>query len=145
MTRNTQDELLSASQVEEILKDRNSGKMRLHRRQNGHLVVDHAKTANAMVMFIANIPMDKFIKKILIMRLGCPLINKKPMTHLQVALQLGMKEAEVVELEQVGLQECNSYMERVTGGVLALPGNASLIEDTLNDVVRSKKIIQGEG
>lgn len=145
MPNNYEDKPLSASQVEEILKDRKNGTMRLYSRQNGRLVVDHARTANAMVMFIANIPMDKYIKKILIMRLGCPLINHKPMSHLQVALRLGMKESEVQQLEDAGKTICNEYMERVSDGVVALQGNASLITDTLNDVVRQDKPIQGEG
>lgn len=134
MRKNTEDELLSADQVAEVLHNRRTGKDKLYKRENGRLVVDHVRTANAMAMFIVNIPMDRIFKKVLLMRLGSPLIHKKTMTHMAIALSLGMGEPEVREIEKVALGICNEFMQKSTGNMFSGINNKSLITDTMNDV-----------
>lgn len=131
-----QDEVLNLSQAEQILADRKSGKVKLYDMKDGRLTVDHARTANAMVMFIANVPMDPWIQKIMIMRLGAPFLNKHQMTPLSIALRLGMKESEVIEIEEEGKKICSDYMERVTGTML-MPHHTGkrIITDAFNDTV----------
>lgn len=134
MRKNTEDELLSADQVAEILHNRRTGKDKLYKRENGKLVVDHVRTANAMSMFIVNIPMQKIFKKILLMRIGSPLIHKKPMSHTAIAIELGMTEPEVREIEKIALGICNEFMEKSTGAMFSGIDNKSLVTDTMNEV-----------
>lgn len=134
MRKNTEDELLSADQVAQILENRRTGRDKLYKRENGKLVVDHERTANAMAMFIANVPMDKIFKKILLMRIGSPLIHKKPMSHTAIAMSLGMMEPEVREIEKIALGICNEFMIKSTGHMFAGIDNKSLVTDTMNEV-----------
>lgn len=135
-----EDRLIGLSEADKILRDRQNGNTKLHKRENGRLVIDHERTANAMAMFIANTPMDTIIKKILLMRIGAPLIHKKPMSHMAIALHLGMMQAEVKELERIGLDQCNEFMERSTGVMFAGTDNKKLVIDTMNEVNETKGI-----
>lgn len=76
--------------------------------------IDHVKTASAMVKFINCVPMSPEIKKIMVLRIGNPLTKKSEMTHLAIALQLGMREEEVFQLERIGIEKVSKYMERTT-------------------------------
>ena len=134
MSKNNQDELLSADQVADVLDARRTGRDKLYKKENGKLVIDHVRTANAMAMFIVNIPMDKIIKKVLLMRIGSPLIHKKPMTHMAIAVSLGMLETEVREIEAIGLEACNEFMMKSSGHMFSGVDNKSLIIDTMNEV-----------
>lgn len=134
MHKNTQDELLSANQVAELLENRRTGKDKLYKKENGKIVVDHVRTANAMAMFVVNIPMDKIFKKILLMRIGSPLVHKKAMSHTAIALSLGMNEPEVREIEKIALGICNEFMEKSTGHMFSGIDNKSLVTDTMNEV-----------
>jgi len=132
MNNGYQDTPMTAEQAEAFLRSRKEGNIKLYEKKDGKMHVDHASTANAMVMFIANVPMDKWIKKIMIMRIGAPLLNKAAMSHMQIALRLGMLEKEVQEIEAEGIRICNEFMDRCTGKMVAMPGNKSFINDSLN-------------
>lgn len=138
MHKNHEDALLSADQVANILENRRTGKDKVQR-QDTSLHVDHAPHADLMVRYINNIPMDNIIKTIMIMRIGSPLLKKKPMSHLAVGLSLGISEAEVKELERLGIEEYANMYSRSNGNSIVM--NKSLIHDALNRVVSSK----GEG
>lgn len=131
MIDNSQDALLSLDQASEVLKKRQAGKERLYSINKGRVVVEHISTVNALCKFIATLNIDNWIKKVLIMRIGAPLIHKKPMTHLQIALKLGMKEEEVKELEAVGIEICNEALKR-TQMIADASRKTVFIEDTLN-------------
>jgi len=60
------------------------------------------------------VPMSPEIKKIMVLRIGNPLTKKSEMTHLAIALQLGMREEEVFQLERIGIEKVSKYMERTT-------------------------------
>lgn len=136
--RNTDDELLSADQVAKILADRRSGKDKISK-QNTSLTVNHEQHADLMIRYISNIPMDNIIKTIMIMRIGSPLLKKKPMSHLAIGLSLGIPEIQVKELEQLGIEEYANMYSRSNGN--SIVDNKALIHSALNRVVSSK----GEG
>lgn len=115
----------------------------LFRMDNGTIKVDHEAAADALINFISAIPnLDPWIKKVMFMRLGAPLIGgkrAKKMSHLAIALQLGMKEKEVKDLEKAGKAIANEWMRRVTTEEIIERGQkdgkkSSLINDTLNTI-----------
>lgn len=75
--------------------------------------INHVETANAAVKMIMLAPLHDKIKQIMILRIGSPLMKQKAMSHLAIALQLGMKESEVFRLEMEGVQIVRDYMEKV--------------------------------
>lgn len=133
-----QDTPQTANEVEAYLKDRKEGRVRLYEQKDGKMVIDHVRTANAMSMFVANTPMPKIFKQILIMRIGSPLIHKKPMTNMAIALHNGMRVEEVEEIEREALKICNEFMQRSTGSLVTGNDNKGLIIDTLNETVNTK-------
>lgn len=81
---------------------------------DGKIEVDHVATANAIIKFIMLVPMDRWVKKVMIMRIGDPTKQKKPMSSMAVALALGMTEDEVIEAEEYGKKVVGDFMQRVT-------------------------------
>ena len=109
---------------------------------DGNIIVDHVRTANVLIRFIQLTPMDKWIKDVMIMRIGNPLINLKPATHMQIALTLGCMESEVREMEEVGTKIVNDYIRRVTQPEFVEKferdrRNKASVDDTLNKIVNS--------
>ena len=135
---NTDDELMSADQVEQHLADRRSGRAK-GSKQNTTLQVNHAQHADLMVRYISNIPMDNIIKTIMIMRIGSPLLKKKSLSHLAIGLSLGIPEDQVRQLEQLGIEEYANMYSRSNGN--SIVSNKAVIHNALNRVVSSK----GEG
>jgi len=81
---------------------------------NGKLVVNHRAVARKMVRFIRQVKMPEFIKDILTYRiLGCE-PNYQPMTHMQIALLVGMLEEEVKNFEKEGMEICEDALHKVT-------------------------------
>lgn len=133
-----QDRHIGLEEASDILRRRQLGIDKLHHTKDGKLHVDHVAAANAMVMYIVNLPIDAWIKKIMVMRIGAPLINKAPMSAKQVALALGMYEQEVIECEQEGFAR---YRELYHTHILNRPIpklNASAVKDALNIVNQQK-------
>lgn len=119
-------------------EDMESGK--LFEENGGTITVDHVATANCLIKFINTIPkLDPWIKKILIMRLSRPLINGKPMSYLAIALELGMSEQDVKDLEIAGKKIANEWMARNTieDGARSNESNSS-INDILNQTANIK-------
>lgn len=82
---------------------------------NGRVIVDHIAVANVLAKFIELCPMDRWIKKVMLMRVGNPLMNNRKMTHMQIAIIIGATVDEVIELENAGkiivgrfLQHCSA-------------------------------------
>lgn len=129
-------------QIDDYLAKRNAAvkKEKLYDMKNNVMHVDHLATASTMVEFINAMPdnvMDHWIKEIMIARIGRPALNGRKMTHLAIAIELGMRESQVKELEKIGVKICNEYLERVTllEGSLSGQGKSKLIiEKTLNTV-----------
>ena len=131
---NTDNELLSADQVAKHLDERRNGSQGA--KQNTTLQVNHAQHADLMVRYISNLPIDPLIKKIMIMRIGSPLLKKKPLTHLAIGIGLGIPELQVKELEQLGIEMYGEMYGRSNGK--GLEYNKSIVHDALNAVVSSK-------
>jgi len=53
----------------------------------GDIVTNHVAAAETVIRIIQLIPMDEWIKRVMIMRIGNPLINQKPMSHIQLLSQ----------------------------------------------------------
>lgn len=104
--------------------------------ENGSIKVDHLATAQAMVAFINSIPkLDPWIKKVMIMRIGRPALNGRVMSHMQIALELGMRIDEVKDLERAGVAIANEWMNKVTimDGINSNMSN-TLVEEAMNKV-----------
>jgi len=86
---------------------------RLYSEKRGKLVINHERTANAMVKMVMLAPIHDTIKRIMILRIGSPLLKQKPLSHLAIALQLGMKESEVFKLEREGIEIVTEFMNRI--------------------------------
>lgn len=105
--------------------------------ENGTIKVDHIATAHAMVAFINSIPkLDPWIKKVMIMRIGRPVLNGRPMSHMQIALELGMTTDEVLDLERAGVAIANEWMQKVTitDGINSSMSTDSLVNETMEKV-----------
>ena len=110
---------------------------RLYSEKRGKLVINHERTANAMVKMVMLAPIHDTIKRIMILRIGSPLLKQKPMSHLAIALQLGMKEAEVFKLEKEGIEVVTEFMDRIclpeAVGKFNKEGNANEVKNILVD------------
>jgi hypothetical protein len=115
---------------------------RLHKTENGKLVINHAKTADAMIKFICMAPVDNYIKRIMVMRIGSAFKNQKaqPMSHLQIALLLGETEEKIFQLEREGIVVVSEFMERVclADGVNAFNKERSIENDVRSTLDDSK-------
>jgi hypothetical protein len=78
-----------------------------------HVTINHVDTANAAIKMIMSTPLHDKIKRIMIMRIGSPILKQKAMSHLAIALQLGMREGEVLRLEMEGVMIVRDYMDKV--------------------------------
>ena len=133
----------NADEFDAYIKSRQN-KALFDRDANGQLKVDHIGAANAMVKMIMLTPMDKWVKRVMIMRIGDPTKKEKPRTHMQVALSLGMMEQEVIEAEQYGMKVVGDFMNRVSSTEFADRFNKeqtlrSQVEDIQNKKVNSEE------
>ena len=80
--------------------------------KDGKLVVDHLAVANVLGKFIELCPMDPWIRKVMILRIGSPLLKQKPMSHMQIAIQIGATVKEVEEMEVHGKIIVGRFLER---------------------------------
>ena len=133
---NSQDKHIGLTEAENILRSRRNGRDKLYKTENGKMVVDHSRAATTLALFISNIPMDKWIKRVMLMRIGSPLLNRKQMSHMTIALKIGATMDEVIEMEKIGIEICNEYMQKISveQGSHSLE-NKILINDTLNETI----------
>ena len=85
---------------------------KLYETKDGRMVVDHVAVANVMSKFIELCPMDRWIKRVMLMRVGSPLLRKKAMSHMQIALTIGATVDEVIEMEKHGKYLVGMFLER---------------------------------
>lgn len=128
--------------AEQYAHIKNIGKK--HVKGGNDIIVNHVDAANILIRFIELTPMDEWCKKVMIMRIGNPLINCKPMTHIQIALALGCMEDEVREIEEAGKNIVNDYMKKVTQPefIEKFERDRRLkahVDDTFNKIVNSDK------
>ena len=84
----------------------------LYKIKNNRVVVDHVATANVLSKFIELCPMDRWIKTVMLMRVGSPLMKQKAMSHMQIALVIGTTESEVKEMEKAGKVIVGQFLEK---------------------------------
>ena len=83
--------------------------------KSGHkTVMKHEETANAAIKLIMQTPMKQIIREIMVMRVANPVVNKKAMSHLEIALATGMLEREVFKLEMEGIQLVRRFLEKTS-------------------------------
>ena len=78
------------------------------------LVIKHEETANAAIKLVMLTPMPQIIREIMIMRIANPALKRGAMSHLNIAMQLGMREGEVLKLEIEGVHLVREYMRKMT-------------------------------
>jgi hypothetical protein len=78
------------------------------------LVINHEQTANAAIKLVMLTPMPQLIREIMIMRIANPALKRGAMSHLAIAMQLGMREGEVLKLECEGVQIVREYMRKTS-------------------------------
>ena len=98
------------SDFKEYLAKRKNKK--LYNIKKGRVVVDHVATANVLSKFIELCPMDRWIKTVMLMRVGSPLMKQKAMSHMQIALMIGTTEDEVKEMEVIGKTLVGNFLEK---------------------------------
>lgn len=76
--------------------------------------IDHRFAANALLKTIQVIKMDHTIKKVLTMRIVGPLMSGKERSHTSIALELGIPEDEIREIEFAGITILDKYLQKVT-------------------------------
>ena len=85
---------------------------KLYEVKDGHVVVDHVAVANVMAKFIELVPMDRRVKRVMLLRVGSPLMRKKAMSHMQIALMIGTTVDEVIEMENHGKLLVGAFLNR---------------------------------
>ena len=100
--------------------------------------INHVDTANAAIKMVMLAPLHDKIKRIMILRIGSPILKQRAMSHLAIALQLGMREEEVFRLEMEGIQIVRDFMEKVclTDSVAKFnkDGSEAEVRNTLSDI-----------
>ena len=85
---------------------------KLYETKDGQVVVDHIAVVNVMAKFIELCPMDRKTKMVMLMRVGSPLLRKRAMSHMQIALMIGATMDEVIEMEKHGKYLVGMFLER---------------------------------
>ncbi|MEA2036153.1 MAG: hypothetical protein U9O94_01490 [Nanoarchaeota archaeon] len=78
--------------------------------------VQHMETANLIVKVIHAINMDPIIKKVMTKRIIGPIQTGGECTRLSIALELGISEKEVEQIENAGLEILDRYLQKVSVG-----------------------------
>ena len=97
------------------------------RDKKGTLKINHKEAAHTMVAVVRLTPMHPLLKRVLSLRLLGTEPLFIPLTQLQVAITLGMKEDKVIEAEKEGKHLVSQYMKQVS------------IDDTLNKYSQNSK------
>ena len=104
-----------ARAVKDFRRIEDDQEKRLGTGNNGKLRIDHIATANLAIKVVNVVPgMHPVIKRILTMRIAEPVKTGKSLSHMQVAISLGMREHEVKRLEREGLMIMNDYLKRAS-------------------------------
>ena len=102
-------------QFDAMMKDR---KDKIARKQMNNTAVsadipaDHFKAANALLGKLKQIKMDNRLKEVLRMRLIGPLMTGQERSYLSIALEIGTREQEIIEMEAAGLEILDGYIQR---------------------------------
>ena len=78
----------------------------------GTIKIDHKKVAHLFIKMITLAPLHPIVKKIMRLRLIGTKPLYRPFSPLQVALNLGLREEEVVSMEKEGLYILSDYHKK---------------------------------
>lgn len=123
---------------------------KLYETKDGRMVVDHVAVANVMSKFIELCPMDRWIKRVMLMRVGSPLLRKKAMSHMQIALVIGATVDEVIEMEKHGKYLVGMFLERCNAAEAVekfdrLESNKKHIDEVNNSLLNPQSEAGGKG
>ena len=76
--------------------------------------IDHFKAAILLITAIQKCPMDKWCKKVLLLKVGRPWEGKMPKSNLQIAILFGCLEDEINEIEEAGKNILFDFMDRAS-------------------------------
>ena len=76
--------------------------------------MNHPEIANLMIKVINFLKVDPMIQKVISMRLMNPLTHGVEKTHLSIALELGVREGEVREIEQAGMDILEHHLQKTS-------------------------------
>ena len=88
----------------------------------------HVEMANLVVKVINVIDIDPIIQKVITMRILNPVLHGSEKSHMAIAIELGLTEDEVRNIEQAGITILDSYLQKICA------------EDFVNTFNRDKKL-----
>ena len=101
-----------------LLKDRKEkAKRRIMNKDKistGNVSVQHLELANMVVKVINVLNVSPLVKKVVSKRIMSPALYGKELSHLSIALELGMREHEVRMLEKEGVEALSIHLSRVS-------------------------------
>ena len=108
----------SAEEFENYIKDRKANPKKYAvegmKADEDIAYTEHYEMANLMVKVISYLPIDQTIKNIMTQRIMQPVVLGREKTHLQIALELGLMEDEVREMEAFGIQVIGETLRKYT-------------------------------
>jgi hypothetical protein len=85
-----------------------------HRDETGKLVINREAALNTMIKLIIAAPLHRLVKEVLVLRLAGDGPDSMAMTHIQVALRLGLTVDEVKVLEKDGQHQMSAFLNTHT-------------------------------
>jgi tRNA A-37 threonylcarbamoyl transferase component Bud32 len=115
MENEEDQKISSAEELENVLKARKEKIS--NRKMNGAAMdrvhaVDHIMLANQWVKVINVVIQDKYIRDVLNQRIVSPLRTGFEKTHMAIAIELGMREDEVIACEEEGKAILFDHLEK---------------------------------
>lgn len=108
----------STDQFDKLIKDRQEKNDKRivdkSKFQKDTPICNHAEMSSLYLKVVNMIKMDPWIKKVMTRRIMGPMINGRETTHLSIALELGMSESEVIEVERAGMQIVSKHIDKVS-------------------------------
>jgi len=74
----------------------------------------HEDAANLFLKVLNVLKVDPMVKKIVNMRVLAPLTTGKERTHMSIALELGLREFEVKQMEEAGVNIISEHLEKTS-------------------------------
>ena len=101
--------------------------------------VHHMQVANLVLKILHTLKIDPIIKKVMSMRIIGPLQTGKETSRLSIALELGIRELEVEEIENAGLEILDHYLKKTNSPEFVEKFNRekSLLEE-INKIKKGK-------
>ena len=139
--------------LEKILKERKANaKKRIVNKDkvfdDNDISIKHLETANLLIKVINVLRLDPMVKKVISMRLIHPIKTGKELSYLNIALELGLREFQVKEMENEGIEALEHHLKRTCAPdfIEKFNRDRSLVNSIKEQVGKSfNKEVQKEG